>query len=105
MNFTLVWIWRRKWWICREMVITCEAASEAQSSRTGARPFDGSGVDVNCKCLLKNQCSSSSAEASQKKRKAVTRKEVAKTQDNMSCQDMEADNDKSLEDVKEVETS
>ena len=61
---------------------------------------DGSRVDVNCKGTLADQSSVSSAGVSQKKkRKTVVRKESAETQDYVSCQDTEVDDDKSLEDV------
>ena len=57
-----------------------------------------SGVGVNPKGSLESQGSENSTGGSQKKRKAVVRKESAETQYDMSCQDMKVNN-KSLEEL------
>ena len=60
---------------------------------------DGSGVDVDGKGTWKDRSSMCSVGASQKKRKAVISKESAETLDFVSCQDMEVDRNKSLEEL------
>ena len=63
------------------------------------------GIDVNCKGSLGNQSSGSSAGASQKKRKAVIRKDSAETQGYVSCQDMEVYDDQSFEELGLVQSA
>ena len=79
--------------------VTWKAASGAQSSRAGIVPFVESAVGVNRQGWLGDQSSVRNAEASQKKRKAVIRKESAERQDYVSCHDMEVDDDESVEDM------
>ena len=78
------------WWSYLSM-FTCRRA------RVG--PSDGSGVDVNCKGSLGDQSSVCSVGDSQKKGGVVIRKESAETQEHVSCQDTEVDDDKNLEGV------
>ena len=63
-------------------------------------------VDVNWKGTREDQNSACSVEDSQKmKERAAMRKESAETQDDVSCQDMEVDENKSLEEMGFVPSS
>ena len=73
------------------------AASRAQSSKTEVGLSDVSRVDFDCMGTLDDRNFTSSDGSSQKMRKAVIRKESAETQDYVSCQDMEAEDNNSLE--------
>ena len=65
----------------------------------GSVVLTGQGLTSTGRARWVDQGSMSSAGGSQKKRKAVVRKESAETHDYTSCQDTEVDNDKSLEEM------
>ena len=82
-----------------ESGVTWKAASAARGFKAEVGHSDVLEVDVNWKATRKDQSFECSVENSQKKKRGALRKETAETQDCVSCQDMEVDDNKSLEEM------